>query len=107
MTLSVKSVNRGSEKGIEEKINFDIHRRNKASVPPLQPSTPLYPEVEVPLPSVEKVVPPPPPPVHELLPKPTSTEEEIHLNIDVSTMFGKLNMTIPVTDMCKIPSVRK
>jgi hypothetical protein len=82
-------------------------RRNKASVPPQQPSTPLQPEVEVPLPSTERVVPPLPPPVHELLPKPTSTEEEIQLNIDVSAMFGKLNMTVPVTEMCKIPSVRK
>jgi hypothetical protein len=63
--------------------------------------------VEVPLPSAKKVVPPPPPPVCELLPKPTSTEEEIQFNIDVSTMFGRLNMTVPVMEICKIPSVRK
>jgi hypothetical protein len=48
-------------------------RRNKASVPLLQPTTPLQLEVEVPLPFAEKVVPPPPPLVRKLLPKPTST----------------------------------
>jgi hypothetical protein len=73
-------------------------RRNKASAPPSQPTTPP--------PSTEKVVPPLPPPVHELLPKPTPTDE-IQLNIDIATMFGKLNMTVPVTEMCKIPSVRR
>jgi hypothetical protein len=54
----------------------------------------------------KKVVPPPPPPVQELLPKPTWAEE-IQLNIDVPTMIGKMNMTVPVTEMCKIPSVRR
>jgi hypothetical protein len=29
------------------------------------------------------------------------------LNIDVANMFGKLNMMIPMTDMCKIPSVKR
>jgi hypothetical protein len=29
------------------------------------------------------------------------------LNIDLLTMFGKLNMIVPVMDMCNIPSVRK
>jgi hypothetical protein len=53
------------------------------------------------------VVPPLPPPVHEFLPKPTPTENKIQLNIDVATMFGKLNMMVPVTEMCKIPSVRR
>jgi hypothetical protein len=57
-------------------------------------------------PSTEKVVPPPLPPVHELLPKPTPTYE-IQLNIDVATMFGKLNMMISVTEMCNIPSTRR
>jgi hypothetical protein len=52
------------------------------------------------------VVPPPPPPVHELLPKPAPIDE-IWLNIDVATMFGKLNMMIPVKEMCKIPSVSR
>jgi hypothetical protein len=42
-------------------------RRNKASVPPSQPTTTP--------PSTEKVVPPTPHPVHELLPKPTPTDE--------------------------------
>jgi hypothetical protein len=55
--------------------------------------------VKVSLPSTEKVVPPPLPLVHELLPKPTSIEEEIKLNIDVSTMFGKLNMIVPMMEM--------
>jgi hypothetical protein len=73
-------------------------RRNKTSAPPSQPTTPP--------PSTEKVVPPPPPPVHELLPKPTPIDE-IQLNIEVAAMFGKLNITVPVTEMCKIPSVRR
>jgi len=72
-------------------------RRNKASTPPSQPATPP--------PSIEKVV-PPPPPVHEFLPKPIPTNE-IQFNIDVATIFGKLNMTVPVREMCKIPSVRR
>jgi hypothetical protein len=33
--------------------------------------------------------------------------EEIQLNIDVSTMVGKMNMTVLVTEMCKIPSIRR
>jgi hypothetical protein len=41
-----------------------------------------------------------------LLPKPTPTDD-IQLNIDVASMFGKLNMTVPVTEMCKIPSVKR
>jgi len=44
-------------------------RRNKASTPPTQPTTPP--------PSTEKVVPPLPPPVHEFLPKPTPTKDVI------------------------------
>jgi hypothetical protein len=48
----------------------------------------------------------PPPLVCELLPKPTPTDD-IQLNIDVASMFGKLNMTVPVTEMCKIPSIKR
>jgi hypothetical protein len=73
-------------------------RRKNASAPPLQPDTPL--------PIVEKVVPQPPPPVCEFLLKPTPTDY-IQLNIDVANMFGKLNMTVPVMEMCKIPSVKR
>jgi hypothetical protein len=74
-------------------------RINKASSPPSQPTTSP--------PSIEKVVPPLPPPVHELLPNPTPIEDEIQLNIDIVTMFGKLNMMVHVTEMCKIPSMRR
>jgi hypothetical protein len=52
------------------------------------------------------VAPPPPPPVCELLPNPTPIDD-IQLNIDVANMFGKLNMKVLVTDMCKIPSVKR
>jgi hypothetical protein len=72
--------------------------RNKASAPPSQPDTPLS--------SAEKVAPPLPPPLHELLPKTTPTYE-IQLNIDVASMFGKMNMTMPVLEMCNIPSVKR
>jgi hypothetical protein len=58
-------------------------------------------------PSIEKVVPPLPCPVHELLLKPAPTKKEIQLNIDIAAMFGKMNMTVCVTEMCKIPSVRR
>jgi hypothetical protein len=75
-----------------------VYRRKNASAPPSQPDTPLPP--------AEKVAPPPPPPVCELLPKPTPADD-IQLNIDVANMFGKLNMTVPVTEMCKIPSVKR
>jgi hypothetical protein len=57
-------------------------------------------------PSAEKVAPSPPPSVCELLPKPIPTDD-IQLSIDVASMFGKLNMTVPVTEMCKIPSVKR
>jgi hypothetical protein len=73
-------------------------RRNKASSPPSHPDTPL--------PSAEKVAPPPPPPVHDFLPK-TTCADEIHLNIDVVSMFKKLNMMVPVTEMCKISSMKR
>jgi hypothetical protein len=52
------------------------------------------------------VAPPPPLLVCEFLPKTTPTND-IQLNIDVATMFGKLNMTIPMAEMCKIPSVKR
>jgi hypothetical protein len=50
--------------------------------------------------------PPPPPPVCEFLPK-TTHADEIQLNIDVANMSGKMNRTIPVTEMCKIPYVKR
>jgi hypothetical protein len=52
------------------------------------------------------VAPPPPPLVCKLLPKSTPIDD-IQLNIDVASMFGKLNMTIPMIEMCKIPSVKR
>jgi hypothetical protein len=44
--------------------------------------------------------------VCEFIPKPTPTHD-IQLNIDVGSMLGKLNMTVPVTEMCKIPSMKR
>jgi hypothetical protein len=82
-------------------------RRNKVPVPPLQPSTLLHLETTVPSTSTEKVVSPLPPLVHEFLLKPTPTKNEILLNIDVASMFGKMNMNVPVPEMCKIVSVRR
>jgi hypothetical protein len=52
------------------------------------------------------VAPPPPPTICEFLPKPTSIDD-IQLNIDVANMFGRLNMTVPVTEMCNIPSIKR
>jgi hypothetical protein len=74
------------------------YRRKNASAPLSQPNTPL--------PSAEKVAPPPPSSICELLPK-TTPADDIQLNIDVANMFGKLNMTVPVTEMCNIPSVKR
>jgi len=73
-------------------------RINKASVPLSQPYAPLQPEETTP-PSIEKVVPTLPPLVHDFIPNPTPTEDEIQLNIDIAPMFGKLNMMVPVTKM--------
>jgi hypothetical protein len=81
-------------KELRKREYLTYNRRNKASSPPSQPTTPP--------PSTEKVVPPLPPAVHELLPKPTPADE-IQLNINVAAMFGKLNMTVSVTEKCKIP----
>jgi hypothetical protein len=74
------------------------YRRKNSPTPSSQPDTPLPP--------AEKVAPPPPPPVCELLPKTTPTVD-IQLNIDVANMFGKLNMTVPMTEMCKITSIKR
>jgi hypothetical protein len=52
------------------------------------------------------MAPPPPPLVCKLIPKPTPIDD-IKLNIDVASMFGKLNMMVPVTKMCKIPSMKR
>jgi hypothetical protein len=71
------------------------YRIKNASAPPSQPNTPL--------PSPEKVA---PLPICEFLPKPTPAYD-IQLNIDVANMFGKLNMTVPVTKMRKIPFVKR
>jgi hypothetical protein len=91
-------------------------RRNKIPIPqtsekqtssqptkqaPSQPTKDTAPE------PTKKVAPLPLPLVGEFLPKPTKADEEIQMNIDVSTMVGKMNMTVPVTKMCKIPSVRR
>jgi hypothetical protein len=74
-------------------------RINKASIPLSQPFAPPHPKA-IGLPSsIEKVVSPLPPPVHELLPNSTRTEDEIQLNIDVASMFGRRNMTVLVTKM--------
>jgi hypothetical protein len=85
-------------KELKKREYLTYTRINKASTPPSQLSTPP--------PLAEKVVPPPPPIVHEFLPKTTPTNE-IQLNIDVATMFGKFNMTASVTKMYKIPSMRR
>jgi hypothetical protein len=90
-------------------------RRNKIHFPPPQTSVhpppekqaPSQPRKEAPSQPTEKVIPPPPPLVHDLLPKPTQVDEEIQLNIDIPTMIGKMNMSVPMVEMCKIPSVRR
>jgi hypothetical protein len=74
------------------------HRRKNASSP--------MSHLDAPLPTTEKVAPPPPPSVCDFLPKLAPTYD-IQLNIDVANMFGKLNMMVPVIDMCKIPYVRR
>jgi hypothetical protein len=45
--------------------------------------------------------------MHDLLPRPMPTNEEIQLNIDVSIMMRKMNMSVHVVEMCKVPSVRR
>jgi hypothetical protein len=64
-------------------------------------------DISPPPPTSREVPPPPPPLVRELLPQPTPTNEELCLNIDVSSMMGKMNMSVPVVEICKIPYVRR
>jgi len=45
--------------------------------------------------------------VHDYLSKPTPTDKELQLNIDVPAMMGKMNMLIPLIKMCKIPSIKR
>jgi hypothetical protein len=68
------------------------------------PSQPLK---EAPSQSTGKVVQPLPPPIHDLLLKPTYTDEEIQLNIDIPPMVGNMNMSVPMVEMCKISFVRR
>jgi hypothetical protein len=42
-----------------------------------------------------------------MIPKPTRENKQIQLKIDVLDMVGKMNMTVPVTKICKIPSMRR
>jgi hypothetical protein len=51
---------------------------------------------QVPSQSTGKGVQPLPPPIHDLLPKPMQTDEEIQLNIDVPTMVGNMNVLVPM-----------
>jgi hypothetical protein len=53
------------------------------------------------------VSPPPPLLMHNLLPKPIPANEEIQLNIYVLAMIGNMNMSTPIVEMCKIPSIRR
>jgi hypothetical protein len=68
-------------------------RRNKVTVPPPR--------------ETQEVPQPPPPIVSDLLPNPTPMDEDLHLNIDVPSMIGNMNISINFVDMCKIYSVRK
>ena len=86
------------KKELRRREYLNYTRINKNAFPPSQHDTPL--------PSTEKVAPPPPPLVHEFLPEPAPTDE-IELNIDVATMFGNMNMMVPVTEMCNIHSIKR
>jgi hypothetical protein len=68
-------------------------RRNKVLAPP-----PL---------ATKEFHPPPPPLVHDLPLQPILENEDLYLNIDIPSMIGKMNMVVPMFEMCKIPSVRK
>jgi hypothetical protein len=74
------------------------YKRKNSPAPLSQPNTSLPP--------VEKAAPPYPSSLCELFTNLTPTDD-IQLNIDVANMFGKLNMTVLVTEMCKIPSVKR
>jgi hypothetical protein len=78
------------KKELRRREYLNYTRRNKYSSPPSKPDTPL--------PLEEKVDSPPPPLIHDFLPKPTSANK-IQLNIDVASMFGKLNMMVPIIEM--------
>jgi hypothetical protein len=82
---------------LKDKLNkkeiLTYSRRNKVQVPPP--------------PSTKEVPPPPPPLVHDLLPHPAPANEELCLNTDVPSMMGNMNMSIPVVEMCNIPSIRR
>jgi len=41
----------------------------------------------------------PPPPVHDMPPQPMPTNEDLHLNIDVPSMIGNMNMVAPMVEM--------
>jgi hypothetical protein len=40
-----------------------------------------------------------PPPVHDMPPQPMPTNEDLHLNIDVPSMIGNMNMVAPMVEM--------
>jgi hypothetical protein len=87
-------------------------RRNKVSGPSPQAAKNDVPQTNpskkgIPPPPLAtmEVPQPPPPPVHEFLPQPALINEEIRMTIDVPGMMGKMNMSVHMVDMCKIPSV--
>jgi hypothetical protein len=74
-------------------------RRNRVLVPPPSAKVPPSQENKDPPQPIKEVRPPPSPLIHNFLPKPMPTNEEIQLNIDVSIMMGKMNMSVPVVEM--------
>jgi hypothetical protein len=96
----LNQLDENTENEMRKKEILTYARRNKAQVPPPQAK-------EAPPQPMKEVSPPPPPSVHDYLPKPTPTDEELQLNIDVSAMMGKMNMSVPLIEMCKIPSIKR
>jgi hypothetical protein len=61
----------------------------------------------VPFPTLPATKAVPSPPVLDQPPQSVPANEDLHLNIDVPIMIRKMNMVVPMVEMCKIPSVRK
>jgi hypothetical protein len=85
----MRSQGRNLRKGITS-----VHEtKEKTPVPPTDPKLPQ-----------QKI---PPPPVSRLLPNPTFPKtNDIDLNIDFDSVLEKINVTVPLKEIIKIPSMR-
>jgi hypothetical protein len=98
--LALNQLDENTKNELRKKEILACARRNRVPVPPPSTLIPPLQAKEDPPQLVQEVPPPPPPSMHNLLLNPVPTNEEIQLNIDMTTMTRKINILVPIVDMC-------